>query len=395
MNDREPAVARLVQRLLLERSGDERLKMGCAMFDAARALVIASLSIESETSPAADLRRSLLLRTYGRDLPPDVLAGVVARLARDPAGEPTPAHPTAAAACGVPAGRRAVGLAAGVPPLASGALAGAPFTKMSGGGNDFVVFDNRDGWFPARRRDVVAALCARGTGVGADAVLLLESSGGAGADFRMVYYNADGGEAPMCGNGALCIARFARALGLGRDGGVVFETGAGRYRAEVSETEPARVRLAMRDPGRVDAELREIVARGYERAGFADTGTPHLVVLVDDVHAVDVAAEGAALRHHPLFQPHGLNVNFVQALGPSELALRTYERGVEAETLSCGTGSTAAAILTELWGLTRPPVVVHPPGGCALTIGFEPGTSGAARSVTLEGDARVVFEGRL
>jgi diaminopimelate epimerase len=272
----------------------------------------------------------------------------------------------------------------------------APFWKMSGGGNDFVVFDNRAGWFPRGRPEIVAALCARGTGIGADAVLLLEPAGG-GADFRMTYYNADGSEAAMCGNGALCIARLAGELGLARDGGVAFETGAGLYRAELSADEPSRVRLAMRDPRDVRPSLPEIEALGYARAGFANTGTRHLVVLVEELDRVDVATDGPRLRWHPLFQPAGANVSFAAVRGPGELALRTYEKGVEAETLSCGTGATAAAILTHLWGLTEPPVIVHPPGGFDLTVRFRPRESapGSFGDVTLEGDAQIVFEGRL
>ncbi len=285
-------------------------------------------------------------------------------------------------------------------------LAGAAFWKMSGGGNDFVVFDNREGWFPKGDPQVVAALCARGTGVGADAVLLLERAGSRDADFRMVYYNADGSAAPMCGNGALCIARFAREIGLVRGpagvdgsetkgGEVAFETGAGRYRAELFADHPSRVRLSMREPTGIQISLPDIEQLGYGRVGFADTGTPHLVVLVSELAAVDVARQGAALRRHPLFEPHGLNVDFVQVLGRGELRLRTYERGVEAETLSCGTGATAAALLTCLWGLTAPPILVHPRGGFALTIGFEQLPADTFGHVSLEGDAQVVFEGRL
>jgi diaminopimelate epimerase len=274
-------------------------------------------------------------------------------------------------------------------------LAGEPFWKMSGGGNDFVVFDNRRDVFPKGRPEVVAALCARGLGVGADAVLLLEPPETGEADFRMTYYNADGSEAPMCGNGALCIARFAREIGLAKNGAVDFETGSGLYRAELSDERPSRVRLLMRDPKDVRTSLPEIEARGYAHAGLANTGTPHLIVLVPDLARVDVAKEGEALRWHPLFQPHGLNVNFVVVLGRRELATRTYERGVEDETLSCGTGAAAAATLTHLWGLTEPPVVVHPPGGFDLTVHFQRVSDAAVGHVMLEGDARMVFKGQL
>jgi diaminopimelate epimerase len=275
-------------------------------------------------------------------------------------------------------------------------LAGASFWKMSGGGNDFVVFDDRARWFPTGRPAAVAALCARATGVGADAVLLLQEPSTADALFRMTYFNADGSEAPMCGNGALCIARFARERGLAAPGGdVVFETGAGLYRARLGGGGSPRVRLAMRDPGAIAPALPAIQALGYARAGFADTGTPHLVALVPDVAGVDVPGEGRRLREHEAFGPEGLNVDFVHVVDRRTLRLRTYERGVEAETLSCGTGATAAAILCFLWGLVEPPVRVRPPGGIDLEIGFQQTGPSAVGEVTLEGEARIAFSGEL
>jgi diaminopimelate epimerase len=314
----------------------------------------------------------------------------------EPAGPDLSAGPsgrvtarTNAAACGSSSSPRRNATSAALE-----ALAGERFWKMSGGGNDFVVFDNRRGFFPKGDPGLVPALCARGLGVGADAVLLLEPAQGPDADFRMTYYNADGSEAPMCGNGALCIARFAREVGVTENGIVDFETGSGIHRAELSDETPSRVRLWLRDARGVRLSLPEIEARGYAHAGFADTGTPHLVALVTDLAGVDVAREGRALRSHPLFEPDGLNVNFVAVLGRDELAIRTYEKGVEAETLSCGTGATAAAILTHLWGLTDPPVVIHPPGGLDLTSRFER-AGDRFTGVTLEGDARIVYRGTL
>jgi diaminopimelate epimerase len=268
---------------------------------------------------------------------------------------------------------------------------------MSGGGNDFVVFDDRSRWFPLDSPAAVPALCARATGVGADAVLLLQPPADpAAALFRMTYFNADGSAAPMCGNGALCIARFARERGLaGAGDDVVFETGAGLYRASVGGAGSARVRLAMRDPRRIVPSVPAIQAPGRSRAGLADTGTPHLVVLVPDVRDLDVAREGRGLREHDAFAPEGLNVDFVQVVDGRTLRLRTYERGVEAETLSCGTGATAGAILCFLWGLVEPPVLVRPPGGIDLRIGFRRTGPSSVGDVTLEGEARVTFSGTL
>jgi diaminopimelate epimerase len=275
---------------------------------------------------------------------------------------------------------------------------------MSGGGNDFVAFDNRGGWFPKDDPELVRAICARGLGVGADAVLLLEepmegrttapSSDAPHPRFRMLYYNADGSEASMCGNGALCIARLALELGMGGEGWVAFQTGAGTYRAKLDPASPERVWLSMRDPHSLVPRIPDIEARGYTHVGFIDTGTPHLVVLVPDVRQVDVEREGAALRGNALFKPEGLNVNFVAVLNPHELDIRTYERGVEAETLSCGTGGAAAAMLGHLWGLTASPVTVHPPSGCDLRVAFDRTDAGFAR-LELEGDARIVFSAKL
>lgn len=277
-------------------------------------------------------------------------------------------------------------------------LAGRPFVKMTGGGNDFVVFDNRNGWFPHERGgEIVARLCRRGLGVGADAVLLLEDD--EDLDFRMVYFNADGGEAPMCGNGALCIARFARLEGVTDRNVVEFATGSGRFRADVRDPTRPEVTLSLIPPRGLELDVSELAGGRYHRVGFLDTSTPHVVALLDSTEAVeahDVANEGSRLRHHPRWDPPGTNVNFVALAGPGRLRLRTYERGVEAETLSCGTGSTAAAILCHLWGLVAPPVTVETTGGFPLVVDFTPSSQGSLPAdPRMTGDARIVFRGVL
>lgn len=276
---------------------------------------------------------------------------------------------------------------------------GRPFVKMSGGGNDFVVFDDRDGSFPsADRAGIVARICRRGIGVGADAVLLLQPA--ADADFRMVYYNADGGEAPMCGNGALCIARYARTIGVFEGEETRFLTGSGLFRARVPD--PARPEVTLRLVPPRDLVLRrtDLETGPYRRAGFLDTSTPHLVLLLDSVEAVeahDAAGEGARLRRHPDWDPPGTNVNFVAVRDRSTVRMRTFEKGVEAETLSCGTGATATAILTHLWGLTDPPVEILTTGGVPLRIDFTPAADAGAPPAdpALTGHARVVYRGVL
>ncbi|MDX1622493.1 MAG: diaminopimelate epimerase [Gemmatimonadota bacterium] len=280
------------------------------------------------------------------------------------------------------------------------ALSGRSFVKMSGGGNDFVVFDDRERWFPRERsHEIVPRLCRRGLGLGADAVVLLEDD--PSADYRMVYYNADGGEAPMCGNGSLCLARYARLIGAVASPTMEFETGSGRFRAEVPDPGDPAVTVWLVPPRDLTLRYRDLEEGPYRRVGFLDTATPHVIALVDEVEAHPVVEEGRRLRHHPYWGPSGTNVNFVELRGPGRIRLRTYERGVEDETLSCGTGATAAAILTHLWGMTRPPVTFETTGGIPLTIDFTPpeSPSGDAPELPtdprLTGDARLVYRGTI
>jgi diaminopimelate epimerase len=275
-------------------------------------------------------------------------------------------------------------------------LEGRVFVKMSGGGNDFAVFDNRDGWFPKDRAiELVARVCRRGLGVGVDAVLLLEKD--AEADIRMVYYNADGGEAPMCGNGALCIARYARMEGAVDGDTLRLATGSGTFRARVPDPERSEVTLWLLPPRGLALGHPDLEEPPYRRVGFVDTSTPHVVALVDDVESHDVIGEGRRLRRDSRWDPPGTNANFVTVLDRRTIRMRTYERGVEDETLSCGTGATASAIMTALWGLTEPPVTVRTTGGIPLIVDFtRPADPGALPTdPRLTGDARVIFRGTL
>ena len=245
-----------------------------------------------------------------------------------------------------------------------------PFTKMNGAGNDFIILDNRDEKL-ALDSARIALLCDRHRGVGADGVLAVEPPV-RGADFRKRYYNADGGEAEMCGNGARCFARFARRLGANKSV-ISFETLAGIIRAS---------------PVSLDINGRS------QEVHFVNTGVPHAVVFTDDVETVDVSKDGAALRYHPAFAPKGTNANFVQVLSPESIAIRTYERGVESETLACGTGVCAAALLHHLRARSPSPVHVKVRGGDILQVAFEASGSGF-RNVTLTGPADFVFDGTI
>ena len=261
-----------------------------------------------------------------------------------------------------------------------------PFSKMSGSGNDFVLIDHRRRFLDEDRLNAfVAGICRRRLSVGADGVILIEPS--QTADFRWRFFNSDGSSAAMCGNGARCAARFAHLQGVcGPD--MRFETGAGEIEAHVSGR---RVRVKMTDPGPLESGRRLELSNGSLGMSCIDTGVPHAVVLVDDVAAVDVAALGREIRFHPRFAPAGTNVDFISREREG-IAIRTYERGVEAETLACGTGSVAGALVAAVeFGLPAP-VRVRTASGDTLTIAFTL-QQGRYRDVHQEGDARVVYTG--
>ena len=263
--------------------------------------------------------------------------------------------------------------------------AGQPFLKMSGSGNDFVVIDGRRPYDAAlASEEAIRALCRRGTGVGADGLVILKPE--PGADFRMVYYNADGSRASMCGNAALCCTRLASG---GARGDVSFETDSGRLRGRMTEQGP-EIDLAPVTLVRPDAGLRQ--EPGEHRIGFALVGVPHVTVLVDDVENVDVLGRGRALRTARELLPEGANANFVSRSGAG-WAIRTYERGVESETLACGTGAVASAILITQWGSSNEPVQLTTRSGSVLRIRLA--RSGESWLPSLAGEGRIVFEGVL
>jgi diaminopimelate epimerase len=272
------------------------------------------------------------------------------------------------------------------------------FTKMDGAGNDFILIDNRAGDVDLNRNQI-ARLCDRHRGIGADGILLLENPSDH-ADFRMRYFNADGGEAEMCGNGARCFARFANKV-AGAEGRISFETPAGVISAELAGDV---VTLRMTEP--TDLRLNVLLQIGAEKkiVDFINSGVPHVVVPVSQVGDVDVSREGSAIRHHEAFSPKGANVNFIEKRGADKIAIRTYERGVEDETLACGTGIVASALVFAVTENAKSPITVIARGGDELRVGFEksdapPQGSGAAgkqfRNVTLTGPAEFVFEGTI
>ena len=262
------------------------------------------------------------------------------------------------------------------------------FTKMNGAGNDFILIDNRMGDVRLDRSQI-AQLCDRHRGIGADGILLLEKPGNC-ADFRMRYFNADGGEAEMCGNGARCFARFANKVAARKDE-ISFETQAGVISAELKGDS---VTLEMTEPMDLRIHLELDIAGENKTVHFINSGVPHVVIPVSKIDEADVRREGAAIRYHKMFSPNGTNVNFIEKRGPNKIAIRTYERGVEDETLACGTGMVASALIFAASEKSSSPITVLARGGDELEVGFEQ-VEGGFRNVTLTGPAEFVFEGTI
>jgi diaminopimelate epimerase len=262
------------------------------------------------------------------------------------------------------------------------------FTKMNGAGNDFVLIDNRAGDVHLDRHQI-AYLCDRHRGIGADGVLLLETTTNR-ADFRMRYFNADGGEAEMCGNGARCFARFAVKVAKAGDQ-ISFETPAGVISAKLAGD---LVMLQMTEPADLRLNIKLSVENQSKTVHFINSGVPHVVIPVSQIDNTDVRLEGAAVRYHEMFSPKGANVNFIEKRDSKKIAVRTYERGVEDETLACGTGIVASALIFATIETTDGPITVIARGGDELQVGFEKINS-QFRNVTLTGPAEFVFEGTI
>lgn len=262
------------------------------------------------------------------------------------------------------------------------------FFKMTGSGNDFVVFSDGDA-VAFEDPETIRSLSARGTGVGADGVVFIEPAGQ--GDISMRYYNSDGSEAALCGNASLCSTRLAVELGLAQAGGFVLHTAAGALRARIRDGLPEvdldpvfDVRADVSDLGR---------RRDESRLGYARVGVPHVVVVSKDLEAAEVTVRGRELRRHPDLAPDGANVNFVVARHDGSFAYRTYERGVEAETLACGTGAVATAILLSIWGDSGHETTLWTRSGLPLVVTLK--REGQAWLPSLRGEGRIVYEGRL
>ncbi len=253
------------------------------------------------------------------------------------------------------------------------------FSKYQGTGNDFILIDNRNGSFDINASDFIEHLCHRRFGIGSDGLMLLEKS--EDSSFFMRYYNSDGRESSMCGNGGRCIAAFAVHCDVVPEGECFsFDAVDGRHEAIV---EGETVSLRMTDVNGVKIE---------ENGMFLDTGSPHLIRFVDDPASIDVFKEGRGLRNHETFAPGGTNVNFVGPVSQGEIEMRTYERGVEDETWSCGTGAVASAIASAVKNGTGNAFVMKVPGG-KLKVNFDVEGEGRFSNIWLKGPAKFVFEG--
>jgi len=264
-----------------------------------------------------------------------------------------------------------------------------PFFKMSGSGNDFIIIDNRERIVDeATLPQLIENVCRRRLSAGADGLILVEESNE--ADFQWRFFNSDGGRAEMCGNGARCAARFAFLNNIA-DQRMSFVTDAGKVHAHVLEDQ---VKIRMTDPVDLKLDYTIDLEKGQISISSINTGVPHVVVPVDRIADVEVVDLGREIRYHKLFAPAGTNANFVSPVSDNGFAIRTYERGVEDETLACGTGAVAGALILATKMQLSSPIRMITRSGSYLTIHFAV-QDGVFREVELEGDARIIYSGAL
>jgi diaminopimelate epimerase len=272
------------------------------------------------------------------------------------------------------------------------------FTKCQGAGNDFILIDNRDGKVNRKIEELgidmptfVKKLCAFHTGVGADGLILIEEPEKPENDFKWQFFNSDGSVAEMCGNGSRCAVRFAYENCIAKSEHVKFETLAGVIEAWIKD-EGRVVKVQLTKPKDLELNFELPLGDTTLTARFLNTGVPHVVIPVENLDEFDVVKYGREIRYHEKFAPEGTNVNFIEPVSEDTIRIRTYERGVEDETLACGTGSTAAAIIAYKLGLVnKKPVKVITKGGEVLTVDFDDDLE----KVYLEGKVYKVFEGDL
>jgi diaminopimelate epimerase len=264
-----------------------------------------------------------------------------------------------------------------------------PFYKMQGSGNDFILIDNRRGILKGKNlKDLAVSVCDRHYSVGADGLIVIVPP--KKSDFKWRFFNADGSEAEMCGNGSRCAAQFAVIKKIAPIK-MAFETLAGVIHAEVKKD---TVKVQLTGASGLQQNVAVPFESGARTGHFINTGVPHFVYLSHNLDAEDVDGVGRRTRYHEIFKPAGTNVNFIRVRGPHELEIRTYERGVEGETLACGTGAVAGGLVAGALGLVASPVEVLTRGGERLAVSFQYG-NGVFSGICLEGQAQVICEGNL
>jgi len=263
------------------------------------------------------------------------------------------------------------------------------FLKMSGSGNDFILIDNRDQTLAVQDLpEFVRTVCEQKMSVGADGLIIIENS--ETVAFRWRFFNSDGSEVDMCGNGGRCAARYAYIKGIAGEN-LSFETPAGIIDAEIKGD---IVKLKLPASHDLQVNLSIPVEERFFEVSYINTGVPHVVHFVNDLYQFDVVHFGRIIRYHDQYQPEGTNADFVEVIDKQTIRVRTYERGVEDETLACGTGAVASALISSWKGLIESPVNVRVKSGETLKVYFRK-TDHGFEDIYLEGKAKVVYEGRI
>ena len=258
------------------------------------------------------------------------------------------------------------------------------FTKISATGNDFILFDNRNGKLNGEEHEFFQHICQRRLSVGADGILLLNNSDQ--HDFSLLYFNSDGHIGEMCGNGARAAAYYAYSIEISSNN-VAFDVLGVEYQAEILKE---GVKLSMPPPVEIKMKPDVVEESFLEEGGYLNVGVPHYVLFADDIDRIDVQNIGRKYRYHKAFSPWGTNTNFVRIMGEQKLKIRTYERGVEEETLACGTGTISSAIMANKQKDLTTPIEVEARGG-TLFVDFDK----TLKNITLTGNVRIVYSGEL
>ncbi len=264
------------------------------------------------------------------------------------------------------------------------------FVKAEGTGNDFIIIDAKDVPRAKNLSEIAKVLCRRRKSIGADGLLIYNES--SACDFRMRIFNPDGSEPGMCGNGIRCLAQYARKIKNLKQDRFNIETKAGSITVDFLKEDSPRIKLT--DPRNLKLNFALDVNGEKMNLNYVAVGVPHVVYLSSNIDKEDIAGLGGKIRFHEFFQPAGTNVNFIEVASPNSLKIRTYERGVEGETLACGTGASASSLVAFLLDKVKTPVSVITRGGEVLTVYIQ-GAKPKIEALYLEAKAKLVFEGKI